>query len=348
MKKNILYLILLIHLSSVSFSQDIHFSQFNMSPLTLNPALAGANHEIQAIINYKDQWRGVSTPYKTFGASIDSRYIPKNHENSTFAGGINFFQDRAGDSKMGISQINLTLGYHHRVAKFQTLGLALQGGYAQRSLVYNDLQWSNQYDPNSGYDPNLPSGETNLRSSFTYIDIGGGLLWNINDNSGLHHVEDNHDFQAKIGVGVYHFKQKYSFYEVSPEQLYTRYVLHGDALISVPNFHNLALLPGLVFFSQGPAKELYFGTMFRYKLSQASKYTGIKKDAAVYLGAYCRAKDAIIISFMLEYFSYTLGISYDYNLSKLTQASSARGGIELSLRYTKLKYKKATLRTERE
>ena len=38
-------------------AQDIHFSQFYMSPLTLNPATAGAYKDINVTTNYRDQWR---------------------------------------------------------------------------------------------------------------------------------------------------------------------------------------------------------------------------------------------------------------------------------------------------
>jgi hypothetical protein len=116
----------------------------------------------------------------------------------------------------------------------------------------------------------------------------------------------------------------------------------------MPNFHNIALLPGIVFFNQGPSREFYFGTQVRYKLRQESKYTGLKKSAALYLGVYCRAKDALITSFLLEYYSYAFGISYDYNISRLTPASATRGGVELSIRYAiSTQSQKTTLKTSK-
>ena len=36
------YIILTIGLNLICHSQDIHFSQFNLSPLNLNPAMTGA------------------------------------------------------------------------------------------------------------------------------------------------------------------------------------------------------------------------------------------------------------------------------------------------------------------
>ena len=319
--------------ASIAISQDIHFSQFYMSPLTLNPGMAGANYSLEALVNYKDQWRGITTPYTTLGASFDMRLNKKKNKNSYWAGGLNFFRDKAGDAKMGITQGNLTLAYHLNIAKYQTIGVGLQGGYAQRSINYDSLQWANQYDPGNGYNPNIPSGEPSSMSDFTYGDAGAGIVWTFNNTSGSIHVEDNYDLRANLGIAVFHAYQKYSFYKTSKELLYPKYVFHGNTLVSLPNHRNIALIPGFVFYRQGPAQEIIVGSMIRYKLRQDSKYTGIKKDASFNLGGYYRTKDAVIISFLLEVSSYSLGISYDLNASKLSTVSSGRGGIEITLRY---------------
>jgi type IX secretion system PorP/SprF family membrane protein len=335
MKAKICLIIIIVFYSSYLFSQDIHFSQFYMSPLTLNPGMAGVNSDLEVSLNYKDQWRGVTAPYKTLAASVDGRLKKDIIKQSYWTAGVNFFRDRAGDAKIGISQINITVAYQLSVAKNQTLGLGLQGGYAQRSISNNELHWSNQYDPDNGYDPNMPSGETSLINSFSYGDAGAGIVWSLNNPAGLKHVEDNHELKATLGISVFHAKQKYSFFNTSDERLYPKYVLHGNALISLPFNDNTALAPGFMFYRQGPAQELLIGSLVRYCLQQESKYTGIKKAAAMYIGAYCRTRDAFTSVFLLQYSSYTFGISYDTNFSKLSNASNGRGGIEISFRYSK-------------
>ena len=318
--------------SATVFSQDIHFSQFYMSPLTLNPGMAGANYSLEALVNFKDQWRGISVPYTTLAASIDGRLNKKKNKSSYLSGGLNFFRDKAGDAKMGIAQGNFTLAYHLSIAKYQTIGVGLQGGYAQRSINYDSLHWASQYDPVNGYNPAIPSGEPSM-SAFSYSDAGAGIVWTFNNTAGLVHVEDNHDLRANLGIAVFHAYQKYSFYKTSDEKLYPKYVFHGNALISFPNYHNIAFVPGFVFFRQGPAQEIIAGSLIRFKFRQESKYTNVKKDASFNLGGYYRIKDAIIVSFLIELSSYAIGISYDLNASKLTSASNGRGGVELSIRY---------------
>ena len=57
-------------------AQDIHFSQFYMSPLNLNPALTGVmNCNVRLVANYRNQWASVlkSNAFKTYSVSYDQR-----------------------------------------------------------------------------------------------------------------------------------------------------------------------------------------------------------------------------------------------------------------------------------
>src|SRR5687768_8740446 len=54
-------------------AQDLHFSQFLEHPSLLNPALTGATGHIRASASFKDQWRSVTTPYRTMGATLEMR-----------------------------------------------------------------------------------------------------------------------------------------------------------------------------------------------------------------------------------------------------------------------------------
>ena len=49
--------------------------------------------------------------------------------------------------------------------------------------------------------------------------------------------------------------------------------------------------------------------------------------------SYYRTGDAFIPTVMLEVASFSVGISYDVNVSGLTEASNGKGGMEISLRF---------------
>ena len=51
--------------------QDIHFSQFNETPVILNPALCGTAYDTRIVANYKNQWASVTSPYQTYGISVE-------------------------------------------------------------------------------------------------------------------------------------------------------------------------------------------------------------------------------------------------------------------------------------
>src|SRR6188472_364581 len=99
MKKKIAFIAGLLS-STLVFSQDIHFSMFNYAPMTLNPANAGAEDEIRVNLNYRSQWKSVTSQFKTMAGSYDMRIAKVG--NGVLTGGLNFFNDKAGDSKMGI------------------------------------------------------------------------------------------------------------------------------------------------------------------------------------------------------------------------------------------------------
>jgi type IX secretion system PorP/SprF family membrane protein len=312
-------------------SQDTHFSQFNMSPLTMNPALAGALYDMQASLDYRNQWQSVSAPYRTMAGSFDMRMNKKKLKKGYWAAGLNFYSDKAGEVQLNTTQVNLSAAYHVRLNDFNTLGAGAQAGFAQRTINMGGIRTGNQFNGNN-YDANLPTGETLNSAAVNYLDAGAGLVWTYNNNSGAIQVTDNHDLKFTFGAALFHPNQPaYSFYN-DGEKLYMKYVIHGDALVSIPNT-NLAVVPGFFYCLQGPSQELYAGSLIRYKLKQDSKYTGRNKGTALSLGAYYRAGDAVAAVMLLEYSNYAIGVSYDVNNSSLQSASHFRGGTEITLRF---------------
>ena len=318
-----------------TLAQDIHFSQFDFSPLTLNPATAGAQHAMQAIFNYKDQWQSVATPYKTIAFSYDMRFRTKKTSKKGFAAaGINFFSDKAGDAKIGTSQGNLTGAYHVVLNSYNTVGAGFQVGFAQHSMNAGALQWGNQYDV-SAFNPGLFSGETsNMSNSFSYADLSGGIFWNFDNAMGSDPVINNHAFKGNFGLAFFHVNQPgYSYYASSDSKLYMKTVVHGGMLYGIPN-SCFSLVPSFVYTRQGPSQEIFAGALFRYAtLRDDARYTGFKSGAAISAGIFVRAKDAVTATVLLEYSSYSFGVSYDINTSGLQTASAKKGGLELSLRF---------------
>jgi type IX secretion system PorP/SprF family membrane protein len=331
MKKTIISILMGI-MFLASHAQDIHFSQYYESPLTLNPALTGAfSADHRFIANYKTQWASITNPYTTYAFSYDVGLMKKKLTTGFLGLGVNFFSDKAGDSQFGTTKADLSIAYHLTVGVSSYLSAAIQGGYTQNSMNQDALYWDNQYDGSGGFNTSLPSGENIGVQSFSNADLSAGILYSY--YAPETNATSNDGFKFNIGAAFYHVTApKHSFYELLDEQLYTKYCVHGRASIGLFST-NTAIIPSFAYFRQGPAQEINVGTNFRFMLKEESKYTGFIKEAALSIGAHYRVADAISPQILLEVSNYAIGCSYDVNTSTLKRASNGRGGFEIMIRY---------------
>ena len=321
---------LLLCIAAAVKAQDIHFSQFFMAPLNQNPALAGIGGRSEASLNYRSQWRSITIPYQTYAFQANSRFGGKKQRNF-LAGGLQMYYDQSGDGLLRTTVVNLTLAAHVSISKYHKLGLGLQGGIGQRRIDFGDLQWGSQYTE-TGFNAQVASGEVIGNPSFVYPDFSGGFLWSYDNNSGRNRVQGNNFNKGNVGLSMYHFNRPDYSFNNTGERMMTRWVFHGQFLVSLPN-SKLAINPGWVAYLQGPNREVLMGSMLRYDVLSESKYSGAFENVGVYLGAFYRWKDAVIVSSLIELGPWGFGFSYDANLSTLRPATNGRGGFEISIRY---------------
>lgn len=327
--KGAMAFIAVVSIENVS-AQDIHFSQMPYSPLNLNPALAGANFDMQAIANYKSQWQSVAVPYKTVGASYDMRLNRKKAKKGFFAAGLNVFNDQAGDVKMTTTNVSLTGAYHLLIDENSTIGGALYGGFGQRGINPAAGKWASQYD-GLQYNGALPSGENFNSQNFGHIDAGMGVLYTYKKSE--RYMTGNDQMQINAGLAAYHLNQpKYSFVDAPSEKLYMRVSAFANAIIGIGNTR-LSAMPGIYYNRQGTSQEILMGSYVKYMTSEASKFTNLKDASAVSAGVFYRNRDAVIVKGMFEWQNYALGIAYDLNTSSLAEVSKRKGGFEIFLRF---------------
>ncbi len=315
-------------------AQDLHFSQFTMTPLQLDPSQAGKiGGDVRAIMNYKDQWGSIANPYKTFGFSFDTRLNKKQKTDNFFGLGFSAYQDKAGDISMSLLEIDLSLAYHIKIDNESFLSAGIQGGFGQKSIDVGALRYDNQYDGN-GHNESYASNEFITSPSLTYPDFSIGISYSHGINS--NRVISNNGYDGKkinIGAAIHHVpKFSHSYLQNDNEKQTLRYVLHGLSSFGVGGT-NMAVQPSGFLAFQNGASEFNVGSYFRFTLQEKSRFTKFGSGAAVSLGTHYRTGDAIILSAFLEMGSFAVGTSYDINLSGLTTASNGQGGVELSIRY---------------
>ena len=127
-------IILFLTLTNIGFGQDIHFSQYQENPLLMNPANAGLNKDLRAIINYRNQWKSVGAPFQTMAMSFDMITSKNPSKFAAIGVGVNLFNDKAGDGNLSLTQGNITVSSVLRLDNNNKLSIGLQGGFGQRSL----------------------------------------------------------------------------------------------------------------------------------------------------------------------------------------------------------------------
>ncbi len=314
----------------VSAAQDVHFSQFTETPQLLNPGATGVySGYMRGIINYKNQWSSMGNAFNTVAASFDIPMFDYNKRKAHLGAGINFFSDKAGDSKFGLTQVNLCLAGILPVGEQSKLSLGISIGGAQHKANLNSLTWENQYD-GKGFNSSINSNENTTMNSFMYIDLGAGLYYEY--NSGKATLDRNELKRFAIGASYFHINQPTQKHLSVSEKLYGKLVVNMNGHFDLTG-SRISIIPSAIFFMQGTSNEITVGCAVRYRIQNETKVTGFLNESGIALGVHYRVKDAIIpqISYGLKDFS--IGLSYDINVSNYKTTSHLMGGIEVSLKY---------------
>lgn len=303
-------------------AQDIHFSQYYEAPMLLNPASTGVipNGNYRISSNHKQQWSSISAPFKTTVVSGDIHFSKK--KISGLGAGLLFFNDQAGSNKISNTTAGITIAYNVQLNDNNFLSGGLSGVYAQRSINFSNAEFGSQFN-GTGFDPSLSSGEIlPATDRAVYMDLGAGLLWSLYSSD---------EFGAEAGISLDHLNSPaINFQSSAKETLFRKNTVFAGLDFKLKSSKK-SILPKIYYTSQGPNKEVITGLLIRNEIGLTSRYTGANKASLLYFGGMYRWGDAAMVLLKYEFKGKIwLGISYDINTSKLSTASSGRGGLEFS------------------
>ena len=315
-------------------AQDIHFSQFNETPQLLNQGATGVySGYLRGIVNYKNQWSAMGNAFNTVAASFDMPFFDKNEKKAHVGAGFNVFSDKAGDSKFGLTQMNLCIAGIIPVSKRGKLSLGVSVGGAQHTATIAGLQWGNQYD-GAGFNTAINSNEASSLNSFNYLDLGAGLYYEMSTKKIK--FSRNELGKFSIGISYFHLNQPIQKYFAISEKLYGKLVVNVAANIDVKE-SKISFQPSAIYFLQGKASEVTAGCSIKYRIKNDTKFTGLIRESSVALGIYYRYRDAIIPEVCFSTGNFLFGFSYDINISSYKTVSKYNGGAEISLKYNMMK-----------
>jgi type IX secretion system PorP/SprF family membrane protein len=314
-------------------AQDIHFTQFNETPMHINPANTGMFDGLfRVTLHYRSQWAAMGSPYTTAAGAFDMPLLYA--KNRSYLGvGAFFYSDHAGDSKFGTFQGLVAVSGIVPLDDHNKLSIGIQGGYSQRSATISSLQWESQY-VNGAYDPNAVSNEGNTLTTFPYADFSGGTAYQYRSVAGSLVGKDV--FELNLGVAAFHLnKPEMRFHSGGGERMDMRLVFHGNARYDFPE-SRWSLRPSVSYMMQGPAHEFLIGGLMRYRIKNGTKITNFFSESGIGFGLHYRLNDAILPQLYYDLGDFFIGLSYDINVSKYSTVSKMNGGYEVTLRYANL------------
>lgn len=302
-------------LPSTAGAQDIHFSQFFEAPLYRNPALAGivyGDYRVQTV--YRSQWNNITDAYKTTSLNVEYKLPVRGADYLTLA--MQLFHDRAGTTNLSTTQVLPAVNYHKSLSDVKStyLSLGFMGGYVQRSIDRSKMTTNTTYT--NGVD-----GEDGLLPTYNYWDGSAGISFNTQ-------LGQNPENNLVVGAALHHFlRPKNSFFDNAAISIQPKLVLSADVKLAIGDRGNMTVYNDYV--NQGSYHEQLLGALYTHKLGAYID----NPDYSVGLGGFLRWGDALIPTAQLTYRPFTLSMSYDVNVSRLSTTSYGQGGYEMSVTY---------------
>jgi len=326
-------------------AQDLLFSQYFNSPLTLNPAMTGyMRPEIRAGILQRNQWQQFGNPFITtavfadYSMKIGANKGVTNDGTKTFNLGFLYLNDQLGNNSYRTQQFLGSVSY---IIPFGTyyrhrIGFGAQVGFKSQRLNREKLVFYDQIDSYYNRNPDGRTGEP-LDSAQSYV------LNNVPTfNAGLHY-----SFQfTKRNSGIFSFsvsninQPKQKFLALPGLNYPMRYF--GMVGLYLQASSRIVVNPAFTYQFQQNAEEYNIGGTVAIQMNSTSSKSGLDNPFRVvlYLGSYYRLRDAYIPYVGLRYGSFTGGVSYDINLNSLSNSTLAGTGrskpksLEISLVYS--------------
>jgi type IX secretion system PorP/SprF family membrane protein len=310
-KKILLSVAVLIAVNTLK-AQDPSFSQFYGNPLYLNPALAGTKICPRLTLNYRNQWPSIPGTFVTYAASYDQHIAP-------ISGGIGVLvtSENMADGAVTSNIVSGMYSYRLEMSKKLTLNTGVQASYIQNKLNWNKFIFEDQLLNWNGSIGGMPESIESPpdRLSVSMIDFSAGMLFGYNE-------------RAYLGIAAHHMNQPdNSYYSNGESQLDLKMTVHAGALIGISNYNraveveDFSFSPNIMYQQQGEFHQLNAGiyfNMYPFVVGGWFRHNFENPDAVI-----------VLLGFMAQKFK--IGYSYDYTISKLTNATG--GAHEISFTY---------------
>jgi len=319
-----------LSLMIVANAQDFTFSQYQQTPMSINPAISADIDNIKIIVNYHQNKLWETLDMQNYQLSVLYPLNITNNERTPQGLGLSLMHDNTGNQglisctggSLGFSQgvriSNATLLSAGFLASYYLFNNTFSGNYTTGS------QWINGY----GFNQSVGIDEQINFETLRLFSISAGVNLNIRDKS---------TSKGDMGLAIYHLnKPQYSFLKEGNNRLNTKYIIYANyRLIRV---HEITLSPRVLFIYQ-KINKLSLGTLINYAFKSDNPFL-LVRDCNLQLGLDYRNDHSGVISFNIEQSRYILGLSYATGLNSREVYNRYKSNFEVLLALKLNKHKK--------
>jgi len=316
----LLGILLGIFMANGLFAQDIHFTQYNMSPMTLNPGLIGGFEGTARVGGiYRNQWSSViDNEFVTPSFWVDAPIIRGFRKKDWVGVGVMFLSDEAGSVGFEQNSVKFGASYHFALDKggntYLTLGA--QGGRLEQKIDNARFQFEDKLLLN---DPMAMSSDPFAAAqSGKGFDLDAGVVLKSRLNKRM---------DVTLGFSMYHLLEpEISLFEggTGDKKQARRPVFTG--VYNVELTDRWTFSPSFLFQTRSGNDEIIVQGMGNYLFDP-------EKDISFDLGLGYRLGDALSVMGGVRWKDLRVGLAYDINTSDLNTVSNSRGGFEIAANY---------------
>lgn len=343
--RKLLSVIALLLTSIALWSQDVHFTQYNMAPMSLNPGNIGKFEGTARVGGiFRGQWASVlggSQQFRTPSAWIDAPIIRGFRKRDWLGIGLMLFNDKAGALGLTHGGAKLGAAYHLALDKKGNTLISIGGHYGgeQRKLDPGErARFGDGFKTDGSYPTPSITMEALPTEATSYKDVDAGIVLTSRLNKQM-------DFS--IGYSMYHVgRPNYSVVgqagsnpnpgtpqsgSKGNSKLPRRSIGYGTFNIKMNNL--VTVSPSFFYQTMAGADEIALQALAGYLFNP-------EKSITLKAGLGYRLRDAIEIHLGAQIKDLQVGFAYDINTSQLSNQTNFRGGFELAANYIFKKYKK--------
>ena len=316
MRKTIISVFVFLTVGISVFGQDPYFSQYFMSPSTLNPALIGkgvSNMRVMSV--YRSQWWGASpSAFTTYTASAEMRLFKKNTDTSQFTLGITAMSDASNSGLLKNNYFSAGLNYDQPLdyGKSQ-LSLGFTLGYGNRIIDATKTRFQSSFG-SLGYNAFTPSNDAVSLAKRNYFDVSTGVQYSYNSKK----------WGVTAGAGIFHIAQPNEFvYSNTDNTLKLRYTANASVVKKYDGGDELYFMGAYT--NHGINNIVTLGSMYKFKFADQHMLDWFN------VGVFDRINDAYIGYLGFEQKAWSFGFSYDMINSDVQTFYNSVQSMEFSL-----------------